>query len=298
MKRPQYLIPIAAGFAITATIAAVQTGGIGRSLHAIESVASRLTVGAVGAHNQGHSADGSTPQSVEDFRWSGRIASDDALEIKGINGTITVEATGGSDVVVTAAVRARRSDRESVRVEMIEHAAGRTFCAVYPTPEGERDNFCAAGSDGRMSTQGNDVRVDFYVQVPAGVGFIGRTVNGDIEVIDIEGDVVAVTVNGDVDLSTTGFAQAETVNGSIDATMGAAELRGGAEFSTVNGSITLDLDDDVDANIDASWLNGDFESDLPFSLQGRLSRRSARGTLGDGGAELALRTVNGSIRIR
>ena len=154
------------------------------------------------------------------------------------------------------------------------------------------------GEDGRMNTSRNDVRIDFFVQIPDRVDFAGRTVNGDVEAYDLGGDVLAVTVNGDIEISTTGFAEAETVNGSIDAEMGAPELRSGAEFSTVNGSITLDLHDDVDADIDANWLNGSFESDLPFSLQGRVSRRSARGTLGAGGPELELSTVNGSIRIR
>ncbi len=70
-----------------------------------------------------------------------------------------------------------------------------------------------------------------------------------------------------------------------------------AEKSTVNGSISLDVDDDIDADLEASWLNGDFESDIPFALSGRMSRGQASGVLGDGGADLELSTVNGSIRI-
>ena len=53
-----------------------------------------------------------------------------------------------------------------------------------------------------------------------------------------------------------------------------------------------------DADVHASWLNGGFESDLPFTLDGRIGKRSARGILGDGGPELELQTVNGSISIR
>lgn len=72
----------------------------------------------------------------------------------------------------------------------------------------------------------------------------------------------------------------------------------GLSFSTVNGDITLDLPDDIDAELDASWLNGELDSDLPLMLQGRMGRRSARGTLGDGGPRLEVSTVNGSIRLR
>ena len=75
------------------------------------------------------------------------------------------------------------------------------------------------------------------------------------------------------------------------------DIEAGVSFSTVNGSISLDLPDDVDADLDATWVNGRLEADLPFELIGRISRRSARGVLGDGGPELNLKTVNGSINV-
>ena len=236
-------------------------------------------------------------QAADDYRWTGRLASGGAVEIKGINGDITVTRADGAEVEVVAEARGRKADPSTVRIERVEHDGGLTFCAVYPTPEGERENVCAPGSEGRMNTRDNDVSVDFELRLPADLDFIGRTVNGEIYAADLGGDVVAHTVNGDIDVSTEGFAQAETVNGDIDVVMGAADFASGAEFSTVNGSITLDVDDGVDANVHASWLNGGFESDLPFTLDGRIGKRSARGTLGDGGPELELQTVNGSIRI-
>lgn len=295
MTKTHWVIAGLAALSLTATVAAAQNGGIGRTVDAIGSALSGLWVEADGAANV---APRGERQFADDYRWSGAIEVGDELEIKGINGSIEVVLASGRDVVVTAEARGRRSSVESVGVERVEHARGMTFCAVYPTPESERENECAPGDGGRMSTRDNDVRVDFRIEVPAGVELVARTVNGAIEIRDIESDVVANTVNGDVDISTTGFAEAETVNGSIDATMGARDLRAGASFSTVNGSITLDLHDDVDADIDAEWLNGGFESDLPFAVQGRISRRSARGVLGEGGPRLELSTVNGSIRIR
>ena len=98
-------------------------------------------------------------------------------------------------------------------------------------------------------------------------------------------------------ISTTGSAEASTVNGSIDAAMERYDIVTGLSFSTVNGSISLDLPDDVDADVNARWVNGRLETDLPLELMGRVSRRSARGVLGDGGPELNLRTVNGSIHL-
>ena len=206
------------------------------------------------------------------------------------------DLTTGRQIEVRAEKSARRSDPEAVRIEVVEHAGGVTVCAVYPSSRG-RENTCEPGSGGRNRTRNNDVRVTFYVSVPEDVGFLGKTVNGDVLVHDLASDVDARSVNGDIEISTTGFAKASTVNGSIAAAMERYDMESGLSFSTVNGSISLDLPDDVDADLDAKWVNGRLKTDLPLELVGRASRRSARGVLGDGGPELKLRTVNGSIHL-
>ena len=235
-------------------------------------------------------------QEVADFVWHGAVGTGQTVEIKGVNGDIIAERSAGGEIEVRAEKRARRSDPEAVRIEVVEHAGGVTVCAVYPSSRG-RENTCEPGSGGRNSTRNNDVRVAFYVSVPEDVGFLGKTVNGDVRVHDLASEVGAKSVNGDIEISTTGFAEASTVNGSIEAAMERYDIASGLSFSTVNGSISLDLPDDVDADVDARWVNGRLETDLLLELIGRVSRRSVRGVLGEGGPELNLRTVNGSIRL-
>ena len=180
-----------------------------------------------------------------------------------------------------------------MRIEIIEHEDGVTICAVYP---GER-NSCQPGGDGQLRAMRNDVNVDFDVEVPAAVVFVARTVNGGVKAASIASDVEARTVNGSVNISTTGQARAQTVNGSIRATLGATEWMGEAAFETVNGSVALALPDDVSATVSIRTSNGSIESDLPIDAT-RSTRRRLEGTLGDGGPELRIRTVNGSVRIR
>lgn len=229
------------------------------------------------------------------FEWSGRVDQGDVLEVKGVNGPVRAVPAEGDEVEVVALKRGRRSDPEAVRIEVVEHRGGVTLCAVYPARRGVRDNYCGVGEDGRNSVQRNDVRVDWEVRVPEGVRFTGRTVNGGVEVLDLSGDVRAVTVNGDVEVETSAAASAETVNGSIRARMGV--LTADAVLETVNGSIDLDVADDVDAELDASWLNGSLDLDIDLASVDRVGRRSARGRFGDGGPLLRLETVNGSIRV-
>lgn len=241
---------------------------------------------------------GSAPGEAQerDFEWSGALDAGRTLEVKGVNGDVRALPARDGEARVRAVKRWDDSDPDAVRIEVVEHDDGVTICAVYPHRRTE--NRCEPGDAGGMSVEDNDVRVDFTVEVPASARFRGRTVNGEVEVDDVEADVDVGTVNGNVEITTAGVARARTVNGSIDARMGRFDAQEGLSFETVNGSIELDLPDDVDAELDATWVNGGLESELPLSLQGRIGRRSARGLLGEGGPPLRLSTVNGSIRLR
>lgn len=236
------------------------------------------------------------PRVQEEFRWTGAVDRGDMVEIRGINGGISATPASGDRVEVVAVKSGRRSDPAEVRIDVVEHDGGVTLCAIYPAARGERENECAPGDGGRLSAQRNDVKVEWEVRVPRGARFTGRTVNGGVEAMGLTDAVDVTTVNGSIKLETAGFATARTVNGSIEAVMGGA-MQGDVSFETVNGAIRLDVDDGLDADVDAAWLNGGLEMDLPFMVQGRMGRRSAQGTLGDGGATMSLRTVNGSIRI-
>lgn len=113
--------------------------------------------------------------AAQDFDWAGRLAADQTIEIKGINGDITARATSGNEVVVSATKSGR--DRGDVRIEVVEHDRGVTICAVYPDRD-DRANECAPGNEGRMNTEDTRASVDFEIQVPATVRFVGKNVNG------------------------------------------------------------------------------------------------------------------------
>jgi len=236
------------------------------------------------------------PVVAQDFEWRGRIARGDEIEIKGVNGSVFAEFAPGNEVVVTAEKQGRRYDPDEVEIEVVEGPNGVTICAVYPSRRGRR-NECRPGSRGRMNVRNNDTRVTFTVRVPAGVRFVARTVNGDVEAIDLQSEVEAYTVNGDIEVSTTEHAVATTVNGSIGASIGAG-WNAALEFETVNGSIVLDLPADIDADLEVSTVNGSIDTAFPITVTGRLSRRRLRGRIGDGGPLLSVRTVNGSIQLR
>ena len=235
----------------------------------------------------------------QDFNWHGRIAAGKRLEVKGVNGDVRAVLASGAEAVVNARKHARRSDPDEVEIKVVESDQGITICAVYPTPpRARRENSCEPGDHWSSSTDNNDVTVDFEVQVPAGIEFNGQTVNGQMSAEGLKGDVRASTVNGSVRVTTTGLAEASTVNGSVYAEMGRADWTNDLEFSTVNGGITLVLPGKLDTDLRANTVNGDIETDWPLTITGRFSQRRLRGTIGAGGRGLSLSTVNGEIRLK
>ena len=236
---------------------------------------------------------------AQDFNWHGRLAAGKRLEVKGVNGDVRAVLASGGEAVVNARKHSRRSDPEDVKIEVVESDDGITICAVYPTPRHARqENRCEPGDRWHSSTDNNDVTVDFEVQVPAGIEFNGQTVNGEMSAEGLKGDVRASSVNGSVRVTTTGLAEASTVNGSVYAEMGRANWTNDLEFSTVNGGITLILPGKLDTDVRASTVNGDIETDWPLTISGRFSNRRIRGTIGAGGRGLNLSTVNGEIRLK
>jgi hypothetical protein len=252
-----------------------------------------LTVLALGAALAAAPAAGQN-----DFQWRGTVAEGQTLEIRGVSGPIHAMLSTDGSVRVEATRTARRSDPNSVRIEVVEHSGGVTICAVYPTPAGtRRANECRPGG-GQNSVRDNDVNVAFVVRVPAGVRFEGHSVNGAVKAEGLRSDVVAATTNGGVTVETSGFARATTVNGSITCRMGKVGIPADVRFETVNGSITLEMPTGLNAEFRASTVNGRIDSDFPILVTGQVSRRSLRGTIGQGGPELRVSTVNGNIRLR
>ncbi len=234
----------------------------------------------------------------DEFHWRGRLASGETITIRGVSGDIRALPASGGEAEVSAVKHARQDDPEEVEIEVVPHAGGVTICAVYPAPRRRPPNECLPDGEGRNNTSDNDVEVDFTVRVPRGVHFVGKTVQGDVTADSLGGNVEAHSVNGDVDVSTTGYAEASSVNGTIRASMGRADWTGSLELSSVNGGITVVLPSDVSATVEASTVNGSIDSDFPLTVQGRFSARRFSGSIGGGGRQLRLETVNGSIRLR
>jgi hypothetical protein len=279
-------ISIVIAFAAVAAVVHVFAADDNRTAQVVRAGAS----GALAAVN--------ADSEQNEFRWHEAMAAGRVIEIKGINGSVEAAPSSNGEVEVVAVKRARRSNPEDVRIEVVRHDEGITICAVYPNAGGSEPNTCEHGPTHHSNIINNDTSVSFTVRVPAGVRFIGKTVNGKVWANNLTADVEATTVNGSINVSTMGLARANTVNGSITVVMGRADWADDLEFKTVNGGIDLSFPASLSAQVEARTLNGDISTDFPLTVTGTFSKRRLTGTIGGGGRDLRLETVNGSVQIR
>jgi DUF4097 and DUF4098 domain-containing protein YvlB len=216
------------------------------------------------------------------MHWSGQIAAGKSMEIRTIAGTIHVTAATGNLGDIEAKVRDTDGGAGPI-VRFTEDDHG--VVARVETHE----HGCECDHDRHEGT------VDFEVRVPAGVRLLARSVHGAIDVDGVSGPIDAHTVDGGIAIRSAASARARTVNGSVTATFIKPDLDSDSELETVNGPVQVTLPAAANAELVASTLNGEIHVGFPFN--GSNDRRSTHGSIGHGGRELRLRTINGTIEV-
>lgn len=213
------------------------------------------------------------------------FASDGVITLANVNGDIEITAWDKPEVAIEAVKRARDDEAMAALIVHLDEQDGRRLDI--------RTEYVK-----RRFWKGDNRSVRYKLMVPAGVTLKKvDSVNSDITVDGVRGPVDLDTVNGGI--KATGLAadgRFDTVNGSITAHFVAASGLKRIVLDTVNGSCTLTLPADIGGRLKASSVNGAITCDIPVTIE-KSGRRTLRGTIGDGTAEISLESVNGSLRI-
>lgn len=228
-----------------------------------------------------------------EFHWTGKLAPDQVVVIKDINGDIDATGSSGTDRVEVSAVKSGEGAQD-VKIQVVKLNDGVMICALYPGFFSS-DN-CESNS--HFGNSHNSAKVDFTIRVPQNLRFVGKNVNGGVRAKSMGRYVEGDSVNGGIRISTQSWASAKSVNGSIEARIGRADWPGNLEFETVNGSIKLELPTNLNTDVDFKSVNGHLESDFPLTMQGSSGKHSVHGAIGSGGRSLDIKTVNGSGELR
>jgi DUF4097 and DUF4098 domain-containing protein YvlB len=206
-----------------------------------------------------------------------------SFDLQNVNGTVEVQGWDRNEVEVHAVKTAkeRESDIDRVAIDVDAKPGAVTIATRYPQNEGV------------------EVAVEYTIHVPhsARVEHIG-TINGTLRISGIESVENLQTVNGNIEVyECGGNVRAHTTNGNVHLEITHFGSKNGAIAETTNGSLVLAVPSDTQADLEARCLNGNFYSELPMKMESTQKPREIHGKLGNGGASIHLRTVNGGIRL-
>jgi hypothetical protein len=267
------------------------------------------------------------------FTWRGALPAGALLTVRNHNGPIEVRPASGSQVELRAEKRARYGNVTDVAFDVSTGSRGDvTICSTFrdnnPCDEDRRSSngdddwrrgvtvamtvLVPRGAQVRVGTGNGTVsveRVGGEVSASTGNGRVNvlntdgavrvSTGNGDVEVREAKGAVRVSTGNGRVTVTTAqGPVEARSGNGDIDVRMTALRPSEDMTFSTGSGDVRVTLPTDYNGELDATTGNGTISSDFDLKLEGRMSPRRVRATIGTGGARLRLATGNGGLELR
>ncbi|HER34878.1 MAG TPA: hypothetical protein ENO19_05370 [Halothiobacillaceae bacterium] len=144
----------------------------------------------------------------------------------------------------------------------------------------------------------NGWSVSYRIMVPTESNLELEANNGGLAVSDVEGEIYLETTNGGISIANlAGNVKGRTTNGGLHVQLVGNEWKGeGLDVRSTNGGIDLEIPEDYNAELETGTVNGGIEVDFPVTVQGRIGKK-LRATLGDGGADVRVRTTNGGVRI-
>jgi DUF4097 and DUF4098 domain-containing protein YvlB len=219
-----------------------------------------------------------------------------SFALNNTNGRITIRSWDHSRVEVHAVKSVESRDSAAAREAMAALKIEPVFIA-----DGLRINTnYPHRSEGLLDwLSGNNVsmNVAFDITVPRSMNLAIDNTNGAIDISDVRGSHRIANTNGHIELlRCAGDVDAETTNGAVRAELTDVNPGKPIHLETTNGRITVALPRSFAAQVDASTTNGSIKTDLPVTTT-HFRRNTLRGTINGGGADLRLKTTNGSITI-
>lgn len=219
------------------------------------------------------------------------VAPDVRISLENVNGGIVIEGGNTRQVRIVATKKADSQEvLDGIEINIEASADAISIDTELPKSDG-----------GWFSRSYDSGSVSYRLEVPHAARLDAVTsVNGDIEIEGVRGEVKSETVNGSVSASgLQGDGSFETVNGGIEAQF---DVFGGNQrlnAEAVNGRIEIDLPEGASARVAAETVNGSIDaSDFGLEADKGFVGRDLSGTIGSGEGRISVDTVNGSIKLR
>jgi DUF4097 and DUF4098 domain-containing protein YvlB len=204
-------------------------------------------------------------------RFNATLNSRSAVSIENVSGDIVASPGREFSAVVTTTVTApsqSRADEALRKVRIVQSRDDDEYSLVTHWPD-SRDFSFSEGKEGRRHgverCRGCKVVTRYELVIPPGVKAALRTVNGEVQARDLDGQLDLHSVNGNVRASgTRRSVAAQTVNGKVEIVAQAFPPDASADLQTINGAITLTLPKNARFDLAASTTNGSIGSTFPL----------------------------------
>jgi hypothetical protein len=228
------------------------------------------------------------------------------LEVRAIEGNITVQAYDGADVEMIIDRSLSADDEAQMRAARRDVVldTGGNSAIVHAIVRYPNEQTCG-GTNGYTSQAGYHARFDFTIRVPRAVRLQLCTINyGIVLVTGTAGDFDVSNVNGRITMTDiAGSGSALTVNGAVTASFVSVPRRS-STFRTVNGNVVVTLPASSSVDLRMKTFNGQAFTDFAAAPKpqnaGAISAVSRRKSwtlrTGTGGPALILESLNGDVR--
>ncbi len=235
------------------------------------------------------------------------------LIVKQLNGSITVEAFEGSEVVVKATIGDKNSccnGKDKHKEKGKEKSGLKRISNSSLKISGEEKNNVV-----RIINENWNRATNLEIKVPKNFSLQLGTVNhGNIEVKGVNGEMEISNTNGEITCTQVGGSvSADTVNGDIKVSFVNITSGSNMAFSSLNGDLDITFPQSLKANVKAKSDMGeiftDFDMDISkqepnvetSSTSGTYKvtiEQWVRGKINGGGPEMLFKTFNGDIMIK
>src|SRR5215207_3642278 len=235
------------------------------------------------------------PELTEEFHQTYPLAAGGRVSLSNINGAVKVQVWERAEVKVDAVKRAHTPER--LREAQIKVDASSNRVRI----ETEYPDSTLRWSDRDGERHENPASVEYTLTVPRGV-YIDEInlINGDLNIAGVAGPVKASSINGRVTAAgLSGPVNLSVINGRLEATLDRLNESGSVNLQSVNGQLVVTLPSDANATVRANTVHGGIRNDFNLPVRvGEHVGRDLEGRIGQGGADVRLSNVNGSVTIR
>jgi DUF4097 and DUF4098 domain-containing protein YvlB len=213
-------------------------------------------------------------QATRTDRFHVTLPPGSTLRVENVSGDVVATPGPAFSAVVTVTVAApsqSRADEILGATRIVQSREGDELALETHWPEGvgrhDHRSRSSRTSEPMPSVHCRECKITarYEVVVPPGVRARLRTVNGEVRVNGLDGDVDLQTVNGGVTVrGARRSVTADSVNGKVDVAAQTLPASASVDLKTVNGSVLLTLPKDTKFDLSASTMNGKIASTFPL----------------------------------